>query len=209
MSLFSEPLDLVLRDGTPVRARRLVPEDRGLVAEAYRRLSPEARYHRFWTQTGELIGERMLDRLLKVDPGNHEIWTVYDPARTEFTPMAASSWWRDPENPDEAEISATVLDRDHGRGIGTLMLAIMWVTAFRAGITTLVGHALLENRAAGQWMRRTGAIGAWDGYKNVYRWDLADLDRLPETRAAAELAGWLAGLSPRLLENDSSDTPTQ
>ncbi len=209
MSPSSEPLDLVLRDGTPVRARRLIPEDRGLVAEAYRRLSPEARYHRFWTQSGELIGERMLDRLLKVDPGNHEIWTVYDPARSEFMPMAASSWWRDPENPDEAEVSATVLDRDHGRGIGTLMLAIMWLTAFRVGITTLVGHALLENRAAAQWMRRTGAAGSWDGYKNVFRWDLADLDRLPETRAAAELASWLAGLSPRLLKSRTSDASIQ
>ncbi len=201
MSLSSKPLDLTLRDGTLVRARRLLPEDRDLVAEAYRRLSPEARYHRFWTQTGELIGERMLDRLLKVDPGNHEIWTVYDPSRTEFMPMGAASWWRDGENPEEAEVSATVLDRDHGRGIGTLMLALMWVTAFHAGITTLVGHGLLENKAAAQWMRRTGAIGTWDGYKNVYRWDLANLEKLPETRAAAELAGWLAELSPKLLED--------
>lgn len=201
MRLSSAPLELVLRDGTPVRARPLLPGDRGLVAEAYRRLSPEARYHRFWTQSGDMIGERMLDRLLKVDPGNHEIWTVYDPARSEFMPMAASSWWRDPENQDEAEISATVLDRDHGRGIGTLMLAIMWLTAFRAGITTLVGHALLENRAAAQWMRRTGASGMWDGYKNVYRWDLANLDKIPATRAGAELAGWLAELSPKLLED--------
>ena len=147
-----------------------------------------------------MIGERMLDRLLKVDPGNHEIWTVYDPSRKEFMPMGAASWWRDPEYPDEAEISATVLDRDHGLGIGTLMLALMWVTAFRAGISTLVGHGLLENKTAAIWMRRTGAIGTWDGYKNVYRWDLMDLEKLPETRAAAELAGWLAELAPRLLD---------
>jgi len=80
------------------------------------------------------------------------------------------------------------------------MLAIMWLTAFDAGITTLVGHALMENRSVAQWMRRTGATGTWDGYKNVYRWDLSDLEKIPETRAAAELAGWLAELSPKLLE---------
>lgn len=191
-------LDLVLRDGTPLRARPLGAGDRDYVAAAYRKLSPEARYHRFWTVTGEMIGERMLDRLLKVDPGNHEIWSVYDPAR-EFTPVGAASWWRDPANPDEAEFSATVLDQDQGRGVGTLLLAIMWLTAFRCGIKHLVGHSMAENRTAGIWMHHTGASGAWDGYKNVYRWNLEDLDRLPETRAATELAEWLAKLSPELL----------
>ncbi|HEY8991511.1 MAG TPA: hypothetical protein VIM46_06015, partial [Luteolibacter sp.] len=85
-------LELRLRDGLPVVARPLRPEDRQAAAEAYRRLSPEARYHRFWTRGGSELGERMLDRLLEVDPGNHEVWTVYDPAR-EFMPMGAASWW--------------------------------------------------------------------------------------------------------------------
>lgn len=191
-------LDLVLRDGTPVRARRLGASDRAYVAEAYRRLSPEARYHRFWTVTGELIGEQMLDRILREDPGNHEIWAVYDPART-FSPLGAASWWRNPADPDEAEFSVTVLDADQNRGVGTLLLAILWLTAFQSGIKHLVGHAMVENRAAGAWMYRTGASGVWDGYKNVYRWDLENLDLLPETRAASELAGWLARLSPVIL----------
>ena len=193
------PLDLTLRDGTPVRARPLGSGDRDYMAEAYRRLSPEARYHRFWTVTGEMIGERMLDRLLKVDPGNHEIWSVYDPSRA-FTPLGAASWWRDAVLPSDAEFSVTVLDQDQGRGVGTLLLAILWLTAFRAGIKRLAGHVMLENRKAAEWMRRTGAIGEWDGYKNTFYWDLEDLDRLPETRAASDLAAWLAVLSPTLLE---------
>lgn len=195
-----ERLELTLRDGTPVVVRPLRPDDRKAVAEAYRRLSPEARYHRFWTVTGEMIGDRMLDRLLKVDPGNHEVWMVMDLAREEFPPVGAASWWRDAENPDEAEFSATVLDADHGRGVGTLLLAILWLTAFREGIRVLVGNAMPENRPAALWMRDTGAAGEWDGYKNVFRWDLADLDRLPPTRVGAELAGRLAELAPVLLD---------
>jgi len=37
-----ERLELELRDGVPVIARPLIPEDRAALAEAYRRLSPEA-----------------------------------------------------------------------------------------------------------------------------------------------------------------------
>ncbi len=193
------PLHLALRDGTPVIARPLVPADREALAEAYRRLSPEARYHRFWTQTGEMIGDKMLDRLLAIEPERHAAWTVLDPARA-FPGMGAASWWRDPANPAEAEVSATVLDGDQGRGIGTLLLAILWLTAFRAGVERLVAYALPDNRRAAGWMRACGARGTWDGYKLIYRWDLEDLEQLPPTPAGIELAEWLARLAPEILD---------
>jgi acetyltransferase len=194
----SDRLELELRDGTPVIARPLIPEDRAALAEAYRRLSPEARYNRFWTHTGEVVGEKMLDRVLNQDPETHVTWTVLDPSR-EFSPLGGASWWRDRNHPAEAEISFIVLDDDQGRGIGTLLLAIMWLTAFRAGAESIVGYVLPENRQAAGWMRACGAAGEWDGYKLIYRWDLSNLDVLPETRVAAELADWLARLAPKIL----------
>ncbi len=194
----TERLLLELRDGTPVIVRPLVEEDRAAAAEAYRRLSPEARYQRFWTRTGEMIGDAMLDKLLRQDVESHMTWAVLDPAR-EFPPVGGASWWRSGENPGEAELSAMVLDGDHGRGIGTLLLAVIWLSAWRAGITQLVGYSLTENRRAANWMRDCGGQGEWDGYKLVFRWDLDNLDTLPETAAAADLAAWLADLAPVLL----------
>ncbi|RYD19052.1 MAG: N-acetyltransferase [Verrucomicrobiaceae bacterium] len=191
-------LELTLRDGTPVIVRPLIPEDRGELAEAYRRLSPEARYNRFWTHTGEVVGDRMLDRVLRQDPASHVSWAVLDPSR-EFSPMGGASWWREAANPDEVEISFIVLDDDHGRGIGTLLLALMWLTAFRAGVHSMVGHVLVDNRQAAGWMRACGGQGEWDGYKLSFRWELENLDALPETRTAAELAGWLDELGPMIL----------
>lgn len=173
-------------------------QDRPLVAEAYRRLSPEARYQRFWTRTGEMLGDAMLDKLVKQNPETHVTWAVLDPAR-QFSGVGGASWWRNPNRPAEAEISAMVLDDDQARGIGTLLLAVMWLTALRAGVEHLVGYTLQENRRAANWMRDCGGHGKWDGYKLAFRWDLHDLDTLPETPAAADLASWLAELSPRLL----------
>lgn len=193
-----ERLELELRDGTPVIVRPLIPEDRAELAEAFRRLSPEARYNRFWTHTGEVVGEKMLDRVLQQDPAAHVTWTVLDPTR-EFSPLGGASWWRQAGDSAEVEISFIVLDEEQGRGIGTLLLAIMWLTALRAGAESIVGFVLPENRQAAGWMRDCGAKGEWDGYKLIYRWNLNDLDALPETRAAAELADWLARLAPKIL----------
>lgn len=191
-------LELTLRDGTPVILRPLIEDDRALVAEAYRRLSPEARYHRFWTHTGEMIGREMLDRLVEQNPDNHMTWTVLDPAR-EFPGMGGASWWRNTNDPSEAEVSLMVLNDDQRRGIGTLLLAAMWVTAFRAGVDRIVAYCLMENRQAARWMRDCGGAGEWDGYKLIFRWDLNNLDALPETPTSADLASWLAELSERLL----------
>ena len=190
--------ELELRDGTPVIVRPLIEEDRPAVAEAYRRLSPEGRYQRFWTPIGELLGDAMLDRLIEQNPQTHVTWVVLDPAR-EFPGVGGASWWRNPVDPAEAEISAMVLDADQSRGIGTLLLAVMWLTAFCAGVERLVAYTLHDNRRAAKWMQDCGASGSWDGYKLVFRWDLDNLDCLPNTPAAVDLAEWLATLSPLIL----------
>lgn len=191
-------LELMLRDGTKVIVRPLIEEDRAAAAEAYRRLSPEARYQRFWTRTGEMLGDAMLDRLIRQDVAMHMTWAVLDPAR-EFPPVGGASWWRNPAKPDEAEISAMVLDDDQGRGVGTLLLAVMWLSAFRAGVEHMVAYTLTENRRAANWMRDCGGVGEWDGYKLAFHWELGNLDCLPVTAAAADLAEWLATLSPMIL----------
>ncbi len=194
----NDRFELRLRDGTPVILRPLLEEDRPLVAEAYRRLSPEARYQRFWTRTGEMIGDAMLDRLIEQDPAKHATWVVLDPAR-EFAGVGGASWWRNLAQPEEVEISLMVLDDDQNRGIGTLLFAAMWLTAYRAGVERMTAYVLTDNRRAANWLRDCGGKGEWDGYKLVFRWDLADLDSLPVTRAAADLAAWLAELSRKIL----------
>lgn len=194
----SGPLELALRDGTPVIARPLVPTDRPALAEAYRRLSREARYHRFWTHTGEAVGDKMLDRVLAQDARKHVTWTILDPTR-DFPPLGGASWWRMEDNPSEVEISFIVLDDEHRRGIGTLLLALMWLTSFRADARSMVGYVLPDNRTAAAWMRDCGAAGEWDGYKLIYRWNLEEISMLPHTRAAEDLALWIDTLAPRIL----------
>jgi len=192
-------LNLKLRDGTPISARPLGPADRAELADGYQLLSIESRYQRFWTRTGEVIGERMLDRLLDHDNGNHTIWAILDASR-DYPGTGAASYWRFPNDPTKAEFSCTVLDRDHGRGIGTLLLAILWLDAYSKGIEEFVGYTMPENQQAIGWMLDTGGEGEWDGYKAIFRWDLTDTSKLPLTLAAGDLAEWIAELTPEFLE---------
>ena len=113
--------------------------------------------------------------------------------------MGAASFWRSDTDPEEAEFSVTVLDADQGRGVATLLLAVLWLVAYRHGIERFVGYTMPENRKAAGWMTATGAEGEWDGYNAVFRWDLENLDKLPETPAGAELAERLAALSKVML----------
>lgn len=197
--MIPERLDLLLRDGTPVVARPLAPADRAYVADGYRLLSPDARYQRFWVRDGQIIGDAMLDRLLSGDLPNHAIWTVFDPTREGFPGLGAASFWRSKDDATDAEISATVLDRDQGRGVGTLLLSILWLVAYRHGIETFTGYTMPENIAALRWMQATGAQGEWDGYNAIYRWKLGELDAIPATSAGVDLADRLAKLAPLFL----------
>lgn len=193
-----ERFELCLRDGTPVILRPLIESDRPMVAEAYQRLSPEARYQRFWSRTGEMLGDAMLDRLVRQDRARHMTWVVLDPAR-KFPGVGGASWWRDAADPTQAELSAMVLDGDQRRGIGTLLLAVVWLSAFRAGVDELVGYTLVDNRRAADWLRDCGGQGSWDGYKLAFRWGLENLGALPDSAAANDLALWIGDLAPLML----------
>ena len=65
-----------------------------------------------------------------------------------FSPLGAARWWRSTVHPDEVKILLIALDDEQGCGIVSLLLALMWLTAFRAGAGSLVGYVLPENRQA-------------------------------------------------------------
>lgn len=192
------PFEFALRDGTPVYARPLTLDDRHAVAAGYRRLSPDSRYQRFWTRGGEELGEVMLARLLDADQVDHAVWAVIDRGLTP-SGLGAASYWRTAGVADEAEFSVTVADEHQRRGVGTLLLALMWGWAWRHGIRRFVAYTMPQNRVASRWMLDTGAEGRWDGHQSVFRWQLDDLDRLPPTPAGIDLAGRLAEVSRLVL----------
>ncbi len=185
-----------LADGQPVMLRPVVAADRELVARAFDRLSPRSRYFRFWTHYRRL-GDSMLTRLVEADQWDHVVWAAMDPARPVEPGFGGASYWRSKEDPALAEMSFTVADEAQRRGVGTLLLAVLWLLAERRGIDRFIGYTLLENHGARRWFTGLGAQVRAVGPQTVVRLAL-DRSRLAPGRSSARLEQWLEQLPPLL-----------
>ena len=174
-----------LENGTPLLMRLITPEDREAVEEAFRRLSPESRYYRFWCSQ-QALPDSLLNRFLKAVPGQHESWAALHPDAPGEPGCGGASFWRSTAHPDHAEISLTVADECQHSGVGTVLLAALWQRAKAAGITTLFGHVLADNYAMLDWMRALGARMQLGRGEYVFHLPL-DESQLKATPASAKL----------------------
>ncbi|TLD68228.1 GNAT family N-acetyltransferase [Phragmitibacter flavus] len=181
-----------LADGAPVLIRPLVEEDREAVMEAFRRLSPDSRYYRFWSRR-EGVSEQLLQRFLNSEPGVHETWLAQDPERLGEPGYGGGSYWRSEEWPEAAEVSLVVADEAQHRGIGTLLLALVWVRAYQMGVREFFGFVLPDNYSVLDWFRALGATMKYEG--GQYRFVLSlDPGRLKDTNSARRLVEWVGVL---------------
>jgi len=181
-----------LADGTPVLIRPMRPDDRAAVVEAFRRLSPDSRYYRFWSRR-EGVSEKLLQRFLHPEPGLHETWVAQDPERPGEPGYGGGSYWRSEKDPQTAEISLVVADEAQHRGLGTLLLALVWVRAYQVGVRCFYGHVLPDNYSVLDWFR---ALGAEMHYQSGEYWFLLplQLEKLRDTPSSHRLVAWVQRL---------------
>ena len=140
-----------------VLLRPIVPEDEDLAAGAFARLSPQSRIHRFWTYW-KTLPQHQLKALITPDGRNHGGWILIDPSpEADFPAFGASSFWRDRKNLDRAEVSFTVADEWQRHGLGTLLLAALWISAWEVGIERFFAVVEPGNSKVAAWFERLGA----------------------------------------------------
>ncbi|MGH2682268.1 MAG: GNAT family N-acetyltransferase [Actinomycetota bacterium] len=147
---------LPLRDGACVRLRPLVPEDKPVLVEGFRRLSAASRYRRFMTPIEELDDD-MLRFLTELDYVNHFAWAALLPDETGSPGAGVSRYVRLEEEPEVAEAAVTVVDEHQGRGIGTLLLEALGAAALSNGVRTLRGYVMGDNREMREVAEAVGA----------------------------------------------------
>ncbi|MCB1232486.1 MAG: GNAT family N-acetyltransferase [Verrucomicrobiae bacterium] len=194
-----------LKDGGRAILRPITPADKPMVQEAFRRLSREARYSRFFTPL-EVLDGKLLDQLTTADGKNHVVWAAMDAQNPNDPGMGAASFWRSKDDPGEAEFSVTVADDHQGRGIGTLLLATLWILARHVGIERFRLVALSENFPVLHWMETLGAaVDCDNGSTCEVVLDLSEeaRGRIPMTPEGDELLRWLDRLSglPKSISN--------
>lgn len=147
---------MVLPDGTRVRLRPIVPEDKGRLLAGFRRLSPESRYRRFMSPLAELSPD-MLARLTEVDYVDHFAWIALSLEEPGEPGVGVSRYVRLPDEPEVAEAAVTVLDEYQGRGLGTLLLQALGAVALENGIRTFRGYVLEGNAPVLEVLEGSGA----------------------------------------------------
>lgn len=190
------PLHTVLRDGTRLTLRPIAADDKPRLRASLRFLSPATLYRRFFAPITDLSDER-LRALAEVDQVDHVAWCALDEDHPEVPLVGVGRWVRLAEDPTIAETALTVVDRYQGRGLGTLLLALLNETARAGGVRTLRSIVLGENQAFIATLQRYGASARHESHGNM-RLDLPvyaagdTITDVPYARAVAEVRALLA-----------------
>ena len=146
---------LSTHDGTRIRIRPIVPEDRDLLRQGYEELSEESRYRRFMGL--KRLTDADLDYLTQIDYHDHFAWIAFSQDEHPEHAIGVARYVRSKDNPEEAEAAVTVLDDYQNRGIGTLLLEALAAVALENGIKRFIGYLLVENKPMRDVLRHLGA----------------------------------------------------
>ena len=142
-----------LPDGAPVLIRPIRPDDKGMLADGLRRLSPESAQRRFLTPKRS-FSRTELRYLTEVDGRDHVALVAEYPCDPSRRLIAVARFVRHQAQPDAAEVAVTVADDWQGRGLGSVLGAHLSHLARNRGIRRFTATMASENRAAHRLMAR-------------------------------------------------------
>lgn len=145
-----------LADGTKVILRPIARSDSENIRTGLLSMSPESRYHRFFTCAPGL-SKAQLRYLTEVDQVNHVAWVAIAAEPTAAAGLGVARFVRMPDQPAIAEFSFAVIDAMQRKGLGRLFLALLHILAAERGVGILRGTCLPENDAVVSWLCGLGA----------------------------------------------------
>ena len=199
MTELAHSFRLALRDGTRLALRCIEPDDKQRLRDGVKHYSPQTLYRRFFAPVTELSPEQ-LKFLTEVDQVDHVAWIVVDEDHPEFPGIGVARWVRLTDAPAIAETALIVQDAYQGRGIGTLLFAVLNETACAGGVTTLRSLVLGENNRFIATLVGYGATKRHESH-GLMRVDLPVYPR-GTTPPAAHYAAAIAAVRQRLSAGD-------
>jgi acetate---CoA ligase (ADP-forming) len=142
--------DVALRDGATVHVRPVRPDDEDALRGFLEGLSGRSRWFRFFSEASNLG----LAAHEAVDVDHRDRFGLLALAGAERTVVGHAQYVR--STPDAAEIAFAVADSEHGRGLGTVLLAHLAARAHESGIDLLEADVLAENRRMLEVFRESG-----------------------------------------------------
>ena len=176
-----------IADGTAVTLRPIVPGDEALVVTTFEGLSPESRYRRFFAPIPRLP-ESALAWLSELDYEKQFAWGALVEEHRQQILVGIARYVGLAKRSHAAEAAIAVIDRYHGRGIGTLLFNALLLEALAVGICTFEGYVLANNHPMLALLRRAGARIHADADGSVrFELDLRKAGKELESSALYEL----------------------
>ncbi|HEX6249419.1 MAG TPA: GNAT family N-acetyltransferase [Nocardioidaceae bacterium] len=152
------PLRVRLRDGAEADLRPLARHDTETVQAVFDGMSEQSRALRYLTGLPRLPGT-MRRMLSDVDDDRHVAWVACIDGR----PVGLARYIRLAEVPATAELALEVVDRDHGRGLGTLLLDAVTTVAAARGVRRVRATMAPGNTASRHLIERVGGAARLGG----------------------------------------------
>ena len=201
--------ELTLAEGVPVWVRPVVPSDREGLRQGYREMSRTSRYMRFFTAGAEISAERAR-YFTEVDQRDHVAWCAVEPV-SNLRGYGIARFVRDTGQPDRADFAIALIDEMQGKGLGTILLAALYLLAQARGICELRSEVLPDNPILPRWLPTLGAsiTSSGDPSYRLLRWPIRRGNDPPaDTPAGHRFAGWLVRLRPLVGgQNDPTARP--
>ncbi|HYU57032.1 MAG TPA: GNAT family N-acetyltransferase [Actinomycetota bacterium] len=150
------PLEVALRDGTTVLIRPIEPHDKQRMIDGFERLSEESRYRRFLAPVTRL-SEEQLTNLTEVDHVDHEALVALAADEAGQPGLGVARYVRLTDRPTVAEAAVTVVDDAQGKGLGSVLLALLGQVARERGIERFRAYVLESNRPMLEILEQLGA----------------------------------------------------
>lgn len=141
----------VLRDGTSVQVRLLTPADGDRLRAFHSGLSLESTRLRYFAAKPNL-SDKDVAWLTDIDVDNRCALVVIERDRI----IAVGRWMRPEPGTTDAEVAFITSDTEQGRGIGTMLLAMLIELAPDYGISEFTASVLMENNSMAKVFRKSG-----------------------------------------------------
>lgn len=141
LAAFITPIAVGFADGTELLLRPVLPGDTERANHPSVEFSAETLYRRFMSTRAP--SPALMDYLFQVDYVDHFVWVLVDGA--EGPVIADARFVRDINDPSSAEIAFIVADGYQGRGIGTLLMDALIISAQVGGVRRFTARLLADN----------------------------------------------------------------
>jgi CRP-like cAMP-binding protein len=154
LAAFITPIPAVMRDGTELYLRPVLPGDNQRTTNGPVEFSSETLYRRF--QTPRNPTQALMRYLFEVDYVHHFVWVMTD--GPEGPVVADARFVRDESDPSAAEVAFIVADEYQGKGVGTFLMGAVAVAAGYHGIQRFSARVLTDNLPMRAILDRFGAV---------------------------------------------------